>query len=122
MIFEKPGEYTVLVDSKRIFDVILTPLALVEYSVAFNMWAWILPPEFLSLLCGSLVKGFTAETESESMAAARSARRQRKLDQIEIPEDDVVVTDELLGKGGFGDVFLADINGRNAAAKVLHHR
>ena len=30
----------------------------------------------------------------------------------------MVVTDELLGKGGFGDVFLADLNGRNAAAKV----
>lgn len=53
------------------------------------------------------------------MAEARSARRRRKLEQIEIPEDHVVVTDELLGKGGFGDVFLADLNGRNAAAKVL---
>ncbi len=59
-----------------------------------------------------------AEAKSESLAEARSARRRRKLNQIEIPEDHVIVTDELLGKGGFGEVFLADLNGRNAAAKV----
>lgn len=29
------------------------------------------------------------------------------------------MTDELLGKGGFGAVYLADFNGRNAAAKVV---
>ncbi|CAN0045701.1 unnamed protein product, partial [Hapterophycus canaliculatus] len=45
-------------------------------------------------------------------------RRRRSLDQIEIPEDHVLITDELLGKGGFGEVFLADYNGRNTAAKV----
>lgn len=55
---------------------------------------------------------------SESLAEARSARRQRRLDQLEIPEDHVLVTDEVLGKGGFGEVFIADYNGRNAAAKV----
>lgn len=58
---------------------------------------------------------------SASMAKARSARRQRKLDQIEIPEENVVITDEMLGKGGFGEVYLADYNGRNAAAKVIFH-
>lgn len=58
------------------------------------------------------------EAKSESLAEARSARRRRKLDQIEIPEGHVIVTDELLGAGGFGEVFLADLNGRNAAAKV----
>lgn len=31
----------------------------------------------------------------------------------------MTITDELLGKGGFGEVYLADYNGRNAAAKVL---
>lgn len=41
------------------------------------------------------------------------------MDQLEIPEEHVVITDELLGKGGFGGVFLADYSGRNAAAKVL---
>lgn len=56
------------------------------------------------------------EAKSKSRA---QARRKRKLDQVEIPEDQVVVTDELLGRGGFGEVFLADLNGRNAAAKVL---
>ena len=58
------------------------------------------------------------EAQSKSLAEARRARRQRKLDKIEIPEDHVAITDELLGKGGFGEVYLADYNGRNAAAKV----
>lgn len=52
------------------------------------------------------------------LAEVRTARRQRKLDKIEIPEDEVAITVELLGKGGFGEVYLADYNGRNAAAKV----
>lgn len=49
---------------------------------------------------------------------ARCLRRQRKLDAVEIPERYVTVTNELLGKGGFGSVYMADYNGRNAAAKV----
>lgn len=49
---------------------------------------------------------------------ARSLRRQRKLDLVEISEDHVFVTGDLLGKGGFGEVYLADYNGHNAAAKV----
>lgn len=52
------------------------------------------------------------------MFEARRQRRQRKLDSVEIPEDDVTLTNELLGKGGFGIVYMADYNGRNAAAKV----
>lgn len=67
-------------------------------------------------------QGSVDEANSESLAAARRTRRQRKLEQVEIPEDQVVVTDELLGRGGFGEVFLADLNGRNAAAKVLEHQ
>ena len=59
------------------------------------------------------------EAQSKALAEARRARRQRNLDQIEIPEANVTITDELLGKGGFGEVYLADYNGRNAAAKVL---
>lgn len=55
---------------------------------------------------------------TEALAEARRSRRQRRLDQVEIPEDHVTITDELLGKGGFGAVYLADYNGRNAAAKV----
>lgn len=51
---------------------------------------------------------------SESLAEARSARRRRRLDQLEIPEDHVLVTDEVLGKGGFGEVFIADYNGPGA--------
>ena len=52
------------------------------------------------------------------LSEARRLRRQRKLDAVEIPERHVMVTDELLGKGGFGSVYIADYNGRNAAAKV----
>ncbi|CAM9326458.1 unnamed protein product, partial [Ectocarpus sp. 8 AP-2014] len=67
-----------------------------------------------------LVKRSTAEAQAESLAEARRSRRQRKLDQIEIPEDHVSITNEMLGKGGFGVVYLADYNGHNAAAKVQH--
>ncbi|CAM9894223.1 unnamed protein product [Ectocarpus fasciculatus] len=66
-----------------------------------------------------LYKGSLEEAKSESLAEARSTRRQRKLDQIEIPEEHLTVTGDLLGKGGFGEVFLADYNGRNAACKVV---
>lgn len=59
-----------------------------------------------------------AESSSEIAAVRRRARRQRKLDQIEIPEEEVSISDELLGTGGFGSVFLADYLGRNVAAKV----
>ncbi|CAN0245699.1 unnamed protein product, partial [Scytosiphon promiscuus] len=61
-----------------------------------------------------------AEATSESVAEARCMRRQRKLDQVEIPEDHLFITGDLLGKGGFGEVYLADYNGHNAAAKVLN--
>ncbi|CAM9240971.1 unnamed protein product, partial [Hapterophycus canaliculatus] len=57
---------------------------------------------------------------SESLAEARIIKRKRKLDRVEIPEEHLFITDDLLGKGGFGEVFLADYNGHNAAAKVLH--
>ena len=71
----------------------------------------------------SLSQRSFAEAKAESLAEARRSRRQRKLDQVEIPEDQVVITDEMLGKGGFGEVYLADYNGHNAAAKVRsHHR
>ncbi|CAM9241877.1 unnamed protein product [Scytosiphon promiscuus] len=67
-----------------------------------------------------LYKGTSAETKSEFVAEVRSVRRQRKLDQVEIPEDHLFITGDLLGKGGFGEVYLADYNGHNAAAKVLN--
>ncbi|CAM9992093.1 unnamed protein product [Scytosiphon promiscuus] len=66
-----------------------------------------------------LHKGCSAEAKSESVAEARRMRRRRKLDQVEIPEDHLFITGDLLGKGGFGEVYLADYNGHNAAAKVL---
>eukprot|EP00903_Cladosiphon_okamuranus_P015102 g13969.t1 len=67
-----------------------------------------------------LHKSATADAKAEVLAKARRARRQRKLDQIEIPAEHVVMTDELLGSGGFGQVYLADYNGHNVAAKVQH--
>ncbi|CAM9373156.1 unnamed protein product, partial [Scytosiphon promiscuus] len=61
-----------------------------------------------------------AEATSEAVAEARRIKRQRKLDQVEIPEDHILITTDMLGKGGFGEVYLADYNGHNAAAKVLY--
>eukprot|EP00903_Cladosiphon_okamuranus_P009885 g9389.t1 len=61
-----------------------------------------------------------AEATAEAVAEARRIKRQRKLDQVEIPEDHLFITTDLLGKGGFGEVYLADYNGHNAAAKVLY--
>lgn len=58
------------------------------------------------------------EAELESVVEARSIKRRRKLDQVEIPEEHLSMTDELLGKGGFGEVYVADYNGHNAAVKV----
>lgn len=57
-------------------------------------------------------------SSAASLLEARRVRRQRKLDMVEIPEPFVTVTDELLGKGGFGAVYIEDYNGRNVAAKV----
>lgn len=67
---------------------------------------------------GSVMQESGAPPMSDSQAEARRARRRRSLDQLEIPEGQVTITDELLGKGGFGAVYLCDFNGRNAAAKV----
>lgn len=59
------------------------------------------------------------ENVAEALLEYRRRRRKRRLDQLEIPEDHVLVSDELLGRGGFGAVYVADYNGRNAAAKVV---
>ncbi|CAN0184783.1 unnamed protein product, partial [Scytosiphon promiscuus] len=67
-----------------------------------------------------VVKDDVSAAKSEVLAEARSVRRQRKLDQVEIPEDHLFITGDILGKGGFGEVYLADYNGHNAAAKVLN--
>lgn len=57
--------------------------------------------------------------QAESVVSDRHLRRQRNLEQIEIPEDHVLISKDVLGKGGFGTVYIADYNGRNAAAKVM---
>lgn len=55
----------------------------------------------------------------KALAESRRRRRQHRLEQLEISENEVMLTDEILGKGGFGAVYLADYNGRNVAAKVI---
>eukprot|EP00903_Cladosiphon_okamuranus_P009797 g9314.t1 len=55
----------------------------------------------------------------ESGALRRRHRRQQRLDQLEIPVSELDITDEVLGRGGFGTVYLADLGGLNAAAKVI---
>lgn len=50
---------------------------------------------------------------------SRREKRRRRLQQLEIPEDQMTLTNVLLGKGGFGEVYLADYSGTNIAAKVL---
>lgn len=73
----------------------------------------------MRLVSGRLLpQGSIGEATSESEAEARRIKQQSKLDQTEIPEDQLSMTTEQLGKGGFGEVFLADYNGRNVAAKV----
>lgn len=61
----------------------------------------------------------TSLSVTEALSESRRVRRQRHLEQLEIPQEHLAVTEEVLGKGGFGTVYLADYNGRNAAAKVL---
>lgn len=56
---------------------------------------------------------------AEPVVAARRERRRRRLDKLEIPEDQLILTNDLLGKGGFGAVYMADFNGHNAAAKLV---
>lgn len=60
-----------------------------------------------------------SENPAEVANAGRLMRRQQNLAQIEIPEDDVEISRDFLGKGGFGAVYIADYGGRNAAAKVV---
>lgn len=61
----------------------------------------------------------TNTTQQASLAESKRNRRKRRLDQLEIPASEVDITDEVLGRGGFGKVYLADFNGLNAAAKVV---
>ncbi|CAM9776414.1 unnamed protein product, partial [Ectocarpus sp. 12 AP-2014] len=55
----------------------------------------------------------------ESGMVSKKKRRQHRMDQLELPASDVEVTNEVLGRGGFGTVYLADLHGLNAAAKVV---
>lgn len=52
------------------------------------------------------------------LAEARRLRREQDLKRIELPEGQIRITDKLLGRGGFGAVYIADFNGRHVAAKV----
>ena len=70
------------------------------------------------LYCCMKPQGQEAPSSTTVSLEARRMRRQLNLDKVEIAEDDMIVTDESLGKGEFGAVYIADYNGRNAAAKV----
>lgn len=50
---------------------------------------------------------------------SRQTRRQRRLDELSISGDKVILTDNVLGKGGFGTVVICNFYDRNAAAKIL---
>eukprot|EP00752_Nemacystus_decipiens_P008242 g7369.t2 len=63
--------------------------------------------------------GQEAISAAESEASNRRARRQRKLDQMEIPASEVLIFNDLLGEGGSGTVYVGDYLGRNVACKVL---
>ena len=73
----------------------------------------------LHVQVGHDVRSIRDLDHNKAVVESRKVRRQRKLDQLEIPMENLSITDELLGKGGFGEVFIADYNGRNAAAKVI---
>lgn len=59
-------------------------------------------------------------SDAEIDARKRRVRRLRRLQRVEIPANQLFITEEIIGKGGFGTVYIADYNGRNAAAKVMH--
>lgn len=90
-------------------------LSMQNVNPSVNQWCPSLSPPFGFVVNGSFGR---QEAVATALADARNLRRQRNLDRVEISEDHVTVTDELLGKGGSGAVYLADFNGRNAAAKV----
>ncbi|CAM9401021.1 unnamed protein product, partial [Scytosiphon promiscuus] len=62
---------------------------------------------------------YQRRASKESATSSKRERRQRRLSQLEIPMSEVDITDEVLGRGGFGTVYLADLHGLNAAAKVI---
>ncbi|CAM9410879.1 unnamed protein product, partial [Hapterophycus canaliculatus] len=62
---------------------------------------------------------YQRRASKESATVSKRERRQRRLNQLEIPASEVDITDEVLGRGGFGTVYLADLHGLNAAAKVI---
>lgn len=41
------------------------------------------------------------------------------MEQLEISEEDVTLTKTLLGRGGFGTVYVAHYSGKDAAAKII---
>ena len=77
---------------------------------------------FFFPLCAVVASAFRqlslSEAASESVAEARRVKRQRKLDQVGIPAEYRSITDEFLGKGGFGEVYVADYDGHSAEEKL----
>ena len=66
------------------------------------------------------MKGLGSDSTAQAITEFQRAKNQQRLQHdLEIPEDQVGLTDMLLGKGGFTNVFLADYRGINAAMKVV---
>lgn len=59
------------------------------------------------------------EAVEKAKVEAWHFRRKRNRDQLEITENQLTFTRDLLGKGSFGEVYIVYYNGRNVAAKVL---
>ena len=104
---------------------VVHPRVLIKFSVFARRQDLAHSPLVRPCVCGwvrytfdVLLQGSTPAANSEAVTEARRIRRQRKLDQAEIPQEHLFITTDLLGKGGFGEVYLADYNGHNAAAKV----
>ncbi|CAB1104612.1 unnamed protein product [Ectocarpus sp. CCAP 1310/34] len=55
----------------------------------------------------------------ESAMMSKKKRGQHRMDQLQISASDVEGTNEVLGRGGFGTVYLADLHGLNTVAKVV---
>lgn len=63
--------------------------------------------------------GFSDTFSPQMRIEARCEKRQWHLQQLEIPEHQLELTDSILGRNGFGEVYLADYTGINVAAEVL---
>lgn len=58
-------------------------------------------------------------TDAEVVAKETRLQREHRFKQVDIPADQVVIFGDTIGNRGCGTVYIADYNGKNAAAKVF---